>query len=201
MTVTSFDPEKQIISPESKIVVALERISEAFRVLLWNESKQNALSPIQIQILLFLQFHPRELSKISYLATEFNMTKATISDSVRVLVEKELIEKVKDENDSRSFNLFVTTKGQKIVNQVAGFSNVMEQPISKLSQQQKEVLLLSLIELITKLDQQGIITVQRMCNSCRFYKKTDTGHFCNFLQQPLQSQELRIDCPEHVSHN
>jgi len=49
---------------ESRIVVALERISEAFRVLLWNESKENALSPIQIQILIFVYFHSSEKCKI-----------------------------------------------------------------------------------------------------------------------------------------
>jgi hypothetical protein len=69
-----FDLNQQNKKVESKIVVALERISEAFRVLLWNESKENALSPIQIQILIFLLFHSDEMCKVSYLAQEFNMT-------------------------------------------------------------------------------------------------------------------------------
>ena len=87
---SSFHLTEQNQKIESRIVVALERISEAFRVLLWNESKENSLSPIQIQILIFIYFHSTEKCKVGYLADEFNMTKATISDSVKVLLSKEL---------------------------------------------------------------------------------------------------------------
>ena len=59
---SSFDLKRQSTKIESKIVVALERISEAFRVLLWNESKENSLSPIQIQLLIFFTFSfPRKV--------------------------------------------------------------------------------------------------------------------------------------------
>ena len=54
MEKSSFHLTEQNQKIESRIVVALERISEAFRVLLWNESKENSLSPIQIQILIFI---------------------------------------------------------------------------------------------------------------------------------------------------
>ena len=101
---SSFDLNRQNKNTESKIVVALERISEAFRVLLWNESKENSLSPIQIQILIFIHFHTSEKCKVGYLADEFNMTKATISDSVRVLLAKELVIKETDPIDTRSLS-------------------------------------------------------------------------------------------------
>ena len=84
MNYSSFNLNEQNQKIESRIVVALERISEAFRVLLWNESKENSLSPIQIQILIFIYFHSLAKCKVGYLADEFNMTKATISDSVKV---------------------------------------------------------------------------------------------------------------------
>ena len=98
---SSFHLTEQNQKIESRIVVALERISEAFRVLLWNESKENSLSPIQIQILIFIYFHSPEKCKVGYLADEFNMTKATISDSVKVLLSKELVTKETDPNDTK----------------------------------------------------------------------------------------------------
>ncbi|KXK41291.1 MAG: transcriptional regulator [Bacteroidetes bacterium OLB11] len=106
MKYSSFNLSTQNQKVESRIVVALERISEAFRVLLWNESKENSLSPIQIQILIFLYFHSLEKCKIGYLASEFNMTKATISDSVKVLFTKNLVTKEINHLDSRSFFAF-----------------------------------------------------------------------------------------------
>ncbi|WP_258932072.1 MarR family winged helix-turn-helix transcriptional regulator [Flavobacterium oreochromis] len=99
---------------ESRIIVALERISQAFRVLLWKESKENSLSPIQIQILIFICFHSKEKCKITYLAEEFNMTKSTISDSVKILITKGLIEKKSNLVDTRSFWLVLTEEGYKI---------------------------------------------------------------------------------------
>ena len=105
---SSFNLNEQNQKIESRIVVALERISEAFRVLLWNESKENSLSPIQIQILIFIYFHSLEKCKVGYLADEFNMTKATISDSVKILLSKELVTKETDPIDTRSFSLSLT---------------------------------------------------------------------------------------------
>jgi DNA-binding MarR family transcriptional regulator len=87
---SAFDPKNQELNIESKIVVALERISEAFKVSLWNENKKYGLSPIQLQILTFLLFHSQELRTISHLAIEFNSTKASISDSVKTLETKKI---------------------------------------------------------------------------------------------------------------
>lgn len=194
---SSFDLNRQNKSTESKIVVALERISEAFRVLLWNESKDNALSPIQIQLLIFIHFHSREKCKVSYMADEFNMTKATISDSVRVLLSKKLVTKETDPIDSRSYTLLLTEKGKQITTKAAFFTSPLEKPIEKLTKEQKEVILNGLLRMIYDLNKAGIITIQRMCFTCSHYEVNNGIHFCNLLQTKLAETEIRVDCPEH----
>mgnify|MGYP001953763141 CR=1 FL=1 len=89
-----FNPNHQETNLSNKIIAGLERISEAFKVLLWQKAKTIGLSPIQIQILIFINYHKIEFCNVSHLAKEFNVTKPTISDAVKVLVNKELIEKV-----------------------------------------------------------------------------------------------------------
>lgn len=194
---SSFDPAYQSRHPESKIVVALERISEAFRVLLWQESTSNALSPLQIQILVFLMFHRPVQCKISYLAREFNVSKPTISDSVKLLLERKLLTKQEDLRDKRSFSLSLTTEGESIARNSSLFAGSIETPLSGFSDAQKKQLLNTLLHLIKGLSDEGIISVQRMCLSCRFYSKNRSSHFCKLLHTPLQDQDLRIDCPEH----
>lgn len=194
---SSFDLNRQEHKIESKIVVALERVSEAFRVLLWNESKEISLSPIQIQLLIFLLFHSGEKRKVSYLADEFNMTKATISDSLKILFQKELIYKEKDESDTRSFTIELTTKGLEAAKRLSLFANRMEQPLDKLSNTQKEVMLNGLLTLISNLNKAGIITLQRMCFTCSHYQLNNKEHYCNLLQAVLYEKDIRIDCPEH----
>lgn len=196
---TAFDLYQQNKKIESKIVVALERISEAFRVLLWNESKENALSPIQIQILIFLNFHTEEQCKISYLAQEFNMSKATISDSVKLLLQKGLIQKIDDTNDTRSYIISLTADGKKTAEKSSHFAFAIEKPLSSLNNEQKETILSGLLKLIYELNKTGIITIQRMCFTCSHYQNNNGQHFCKLLQSKLANTSLRIDCPEHAS--
>lgn len=192
-----FDLTRQNKKVESKIVVALERISEAFRVLLWNESRENALSPIQIQILIFLLFHSQEKCKVSYLAQEFNMTKATVSDSVKLLLQKALIEKFEDPADTRSYVIGLTNEGKKTAEKSANFAFAIEKPLSSLTEQQKAAMLSGLLKLIYELNRAGIITIQRMCYTCANYRSGKGKHYCTFLQTNLLVNELRVDCPEH----
>lgn len=192
-----FDLNQQNTKIESKIVVALERISEAFRVLLWSESKENSLSPIQIQILIFLLFHSEEKCKVSYLAEEFNMTKATISDSIRVLLKKELVQKFNNPSDTRSYIIGLTSQGKQIAEKSANFTLNIEQPLSSLPEDQKKDILAGLLKVIYQLNKAGVITIQRMCFTCSYYQNENNEHFCKLLQSKLASKELRIDCPEH----
>ncbi|MDT8411267.1 MAG: MarR family winged helix-turn-helix transcriptional regulator [Vicingaceae bacterium] len=198
MKLSTFNLINQNQKIESKIVVALERISEAFRVLLWNESKENNLSPIQIQVLIFLYFHDSEKCKVSYLAEEFNMTKATISDSVKVLLAKKLVEKEINSLDTRSYSLSLTKAGNKVAKKTAFFALPIEQPIEKLSSEQKLIMLKGLLKLIYDLNKSGIITTQRMCFTCSFYTSKNGIHYCNLLNTNLAEHEIRIDCPEHA---
>lgn len=199
MIKSPFNPSDPLQSQEGKIIVALERISEAFRVLLWNEGKDHGLSPIQLQLLIFLLFHPPEKCKVSFLAAEFNMTKATISDSVKTLLQKALVQKTEDVQDTRSFTLSLTKEGRQIARKAASFASVMEQPLATLSPEQKDAMLSGLLQLIRQLNEAGIITVQRMCFSCRYYSQVKGHHYCALLQARLAAADLRVDCPEHIA--
>lgn len=192
-----FNPDHQNLSADSKIVVALERISEAFRVLLWDEGKHHNLSPTQSQILIFLRFHPPEMCKINHLANEFNLTRATISDSVKALLRKKLTEKVNDQNDHRSFTIKLTADGLAMAENMSHFAQVIMPSVGRLSDTEKGNLLASLLTIIKDLNQKQVITIQRMCFTCSHYSNAQAQHFCGLLNTPLSDNELRADCPDH----
>ena len=199
MEKSSFDLAYQNKNIESKIVASLERITQAFRVLLWNETKEFSLSPIQIQVLIFLLHHSEEKRKVTYLADEFNMTKATISDTIKTLEQKKLIKKEYEQHDTRSYIIHLTTKGKVVAGKTSLFAKEIQVAIEKIHTIDKENLLLSLLGIIRYLNQSGIITIQRMCFTCSYYKSQKNGkeHFCSLLNQKLADIELRIDCSEH----
>jgi DNA-binding MarR family transcriptional regulator len=196
---SAFDPERHINNIDYKIVAALEKISEVFRVLLWTEAKEHKLSPIQLQLLIFLKYHQSDKHRrIASMAREFNLTKATISDSIKVLEQKELIHRSDDEFDSRSFNFSLTEKGMKLTGMIENFTLPLDGAIAELSPQQKEFFLVSVLDLIFRLNQSGIISTQRMCYNCFYYGgDRQQNHFCNLMKQPLKIDDLRIECPEH----
>ncbi len=196
---SDFDLDFQNENIESKIIAALERISQAFRVLLWQESKDYSLSPIQVQVLIFLLHHSEEKRTVSYLAAEFNMTKATISDTIKSLEQKKLIKKVQQQEDTRSYTIQLTAKGKNIALKTSLFSKEIKNPIDHLHDDDKENLLLSLMNIIRHLNQAEVITIQRMCLTCEHYQPSANGqkHFCKLLNQNLHVTDLRIDCPEH----
>ena len=199
MKKSDFDPEHQNLSTESRIVASLEKISQAFRVLLWQESKAFSLSPIQVQTLIFLRYHAEEKRKVSYLAEEFNLTKPTISDTIKTLEQKGLIKKEYEPDDTRSFIIHLTGKGRDVADRTSHFTEELLAPVSRLSLSDKETVLLSLLDIIRHLNKCGIITVQRMCLTCAYYQSSDNGqrHFCKLLNQELPVTGLRLDCPEH----
>lgn len=196
---TVFSRARQVADVDSKIIVALERIAESFRVLLWNEAKEYGLSPIQVQLMIFLQTHPGHQCKVSYLAREFNMTKATISDAIKVLEQKKLLKRETETADTRSYIFHLTAEGKKITQKISMFANPMHQPLQEFTTEEKENFLSGLLHLIYNLHQEKIIAVQRMCFTCRHYAagKRKGEHYCKLLQMTLRNGDLRVDCPEH----
>lgn len=191
-----FNLENQNANLDNKIVAGLERLSQVFRILLWNKAKEHSLSPIQIQLLIFIQHHSVDKTTISYLAQEFNFTKPTISDAIKVLEQKKLIKKFTDSNDTRSYTIQLTTAGKKIVAETENFANPLTTIIAKTSESEKMVLWQNISSLIIQLNKLEIISVQRTCFNCKHYANKNKTHFCGLLNQKLETQDIRIDCGE-----
>lgn len=196
MNKSNFNPKEQEKNISSKIVAGLERVSEVFKILLWEKAKLVGLSPIQIQILIFITFHKQNLCNVSHLAKEFNITKPTVSDAIKVLDKKGLIIKDFSSSDSRSYYINLSEKGTEIVSQVYDFSNPLKQQIDGFNQAELESLFGTLSTLIYKLNKNGILSVQRTCYGCKFYQKNQDSHYCNLLNKELLNSEIRLDCPE-----
>ncbi|MCG2418372.1 MarR family winged helix-turn-helix transcriptional regulator [Aequorivita sp. F47161] len=191
-----FDTSFQQESVSNKIVIGLERISEVFRTLLWAEAKKSGVSPIQIQILIFIAYHKSSLCTVSYLAKEFDLTKPTISDAVKSLEQKKLILKDYSGADSRSFLIVLSEKGKELVSVTENYANPLKKQFDSFDEEQLETVYEAIVKLIYNLNKAGIISVQRTCFACKFHSKKDGGDYCEYLQKPLKTEAIRVDCPE-----
>lgn len=184
---------------EAKILNGLERIADVLKSLLWEKAKVYGISPIQIQILLFVSDHRQDIANVSYLAKEFSVTKATISDAIKVLINKDLLTKDYSPIDRRRYNLLTTKKGNKLIKDLSLYSRPLSNSMDHLSVKEKEDLFKSISKLIFQLNRIGIIQVQRTCYNCRHYKGDKSNkHYCKLLEQKLKAQDLRLDCEDFV---
>jgi len=191
-----FNPEQQQKDISSKIVAGLERISEVFKVLLWEKAKLVGLSPIQIQILIFIAFHKQNLCNVSHLSKEFNVTKPTVSDAIKILDKKGYIIKDYSTEDNRSYSISLSDSGNDLIAQTYDFANPLQTQVDSFSPIELENLFSTLSQLIYKLNRHGILNVQRTCYGCKFYRKNENSDYCNLLQRELMNNEIRLDCPE-----
>ncbi|MGH1364511.1 MAG: MarR family winged helix-turn-helix transcriptional regulator [Calditrichia bacterium] len=191
-----FDLQTQQTDTAAKAVVALERIAESFRVALWEKAKTNSLSPLQVQLLIFLQFHPEKQRNVSYLSHEFNMSKPTISDAIKALHNKGHIEKEVNSDDRRAYHINLTSSGKQLSEELADFANPLRTKIASWPDASQAEFLESLMQVMRSLQTLNLISPQRMCLNCRFFEQSADGYYCNFLKSPLAREELRVDCPE-----
>ncbi len=192
-----FNINSQQESITSKIVVGLERISEVFKSLLWEHAKVIGLSPIQIQLLIFVAYHKAELCNVSHLAREFNITKPTVSDAIRVLFEKKYIVKDYSSTDSRSYAILLSSLGKKSVSEIENFAKPIEAQLVAFEDSELENVFETLTKLIYQLNKNGILTIQRTCFGCKFYDESENGNYCNFMDKELLTADIRLDCPEY----
>ena len=201
MNDSAFNLEYQNQQLDSKIVIALERIAEVIKSLQWSVAKELQLSPIQIQVLLFIEHHKGDLCTVSYLAKEFNVTKPTISDTVRVLYYKDLLDKIPHPTDSRSFSLQLSFKGKRLLDQLESYIKPLLQQVQNLGQNLKSDIWQGLTQLIHHFNKAGILQVQRMCFNCRYFEKGNNSNYCRLLNSPLLKEDIRLDCPEFEAQN
>ena len=197
-----FEPSSQHEDVDKKIVASLERFSQVFRILLRREAQERGLSPIQAQFLVHLLHHGAALRRVSQLAREFDLTRATVSEAVGSLEKKGLIRRESWPDDKRVTTLRLSPTGKHTAQELATWANVVEEHLKGRSAEEKEAVMRFLMDLIGSLQKSGLITVARMCVTCRFLRPDahpgeSSSHHCALLDVPLSGSELRADCPEH----
>ncbi|RMF59726.1 MAG: MarR family transcriptional regulator, partial [Calditrichaeota bacterium] len=132
-----FDLQFQHDDVDSKIAAALERLSQTFRVLLWEKTKSHNLSPIQIQMLVYLFYHSHEEITMGQLAARFSLTPATVSDAVKTLVQKGLVVRTPTARDRRAVSVKLNAAGRKMANKLTAWADVIRDNLSRFEDRDK----------------------------------------------------------------
>jgi DNA-binding MarR family transcriptional regulator len=185
---------------DRKLAAAFERVGQAVRVQLWDQAKAHGLTPTQLQVLLRLAYDPPERRRVGALAVHLDLTQPTLSDAVAVLRRKGLVDSSRATGDARSAVLSLSGRGAELAQTLEDWDMRMRGVLAGLPSTGKEEALRLLLELIAGLQREGVVTVARICVTCRFFMQNAHGHgqhHCALLDLPLDAADLRVDCPEH----
>ena len=147
---------------------------------------------------------PHHADTVGALSHEMGVTPPTVSDATRTLQEKEYLTKKRSQGDNRVVRLSLTSQGRRLAKGLRGKRTRLLEVVAGLRGAEKTTLLSVLINLTKGLQDNGLISVSRMCVSCEFFKPnaypgSEKQHHCGFVNAPFGGPELRLDCPEHVS--
>lgn len=110
---------------DTHVAQVLERIGEITRSLRWKQAVGSGLSPLQIRILGFLNDHKGAVIGVARPAEELQVSKPTISDSVKLLAERKLLMRKADKSDGRSHALVMTAGGMKYSSAATPLNNAL----------------------------------------------------------------------------
>jgi DNA-binding MarR family transcriptional regulator len=193
-----FDQNSEPLAQQ--IATGLSKVGLALKHQARQDAGESGLSPTQSQILAILADGPRRPSEV---AARMAISLPTVSESVRALVDKGLVKKVRDERDARATVLHLTARGRRAASASMGWPDFLASAVEAMSPLEQEVFFTGLIKMIRMLQERGQIPVSGMCVSCthfrpHVYASSERPHHCALVDAPFGTRHLRLDCPEQT---
>jgi DNA-binding MarR family transcriptional regulator len=192
-----FDEHSEPIS--ARIATGLHKIGLAMKQQAWQQANEEGMSPTQGQILAALVAHG-QLSGTE-LSQRLGVTLPTISDSVRVLVEKELVTKAADPRHPRATLVTLTKKGTGLGGRARSWPEFMADAVTSLTPEEQRAFFAGVVKMIRTLQETGLVPLSGMCVTCTHFRPNVrvgiAPHHCAFVDVPLANEQLRLDCAEH----
>lgn len=189
--------------PQEQLMVGITRLGQALRITSYRNAGPYRLSPLQADILVFLAGDPRP-RRLTELATALASTPPTVSDAVKTLTAKELVERGRDALDARAVSLTLTSDGAAEAERLSQLPPEFARAMSDLAPEDLAAMLRGMSSMIRSLQDRRAIPVTRMCVTCAHFRPqahpgSDKPHHCAFVDNPFNDEELRLDCPDHLN--
>ena len=185
-----------------QLAAGLEKLSLALKSRTWRREGQAGLGPLQRQVLTLLRSKADHSAQVSAIAQELVVRLPTASEAVATLERKRLVKRFRSHRDGRIVNVELTARGARACAPAVGIPNLLAEATGALTSTEQVAFLKGLMKVIRTLQQQGEISVARMCVSCRFfrphqYAEAAQPHHCDYVNAPIGDHALRLDCAEY----
>jgi MarR family transcriptional repressor of emrRAB len=163
------------------------------------QTQDPAFREVHLLTLKFLSHCNRYSNTPSALGAFLGTTKGTVSQSIKVLEDRNLVEKYEDRDDRRVIRLRLTVQGRAFVKRKmpsSTLSKTLEQQMSKEEHGRLGELLLMALRTIQAETGRRAFGV---CSTCRHFKRDGLGrhHQCGLTLESLTQAESGLICREH----
>ncbi|MFI2380204.1 MarR family winged helix-turn-helix transcriptional regulator [Streptomyces sp. NPDC018964] len=184
-----------------QLLVGLIRLGQALRINSYRNAGPYRLSPLQADIVTLLAGDPRP-RRLSDLTRALASSPPTISDAVKTLTTKGLVDRHRDPSDARAVSLTLTQDGHTEARRLARVPEDFDDAMATLAREDLAAMLRGTSTMIRSLQDRKAIPLSRMCLTCQFFRPdthpgSDRPHHCAFVDNPIGDAELRLDCPDH----
>ncbi|QUM80236.1 MarR family transcriptional regulator [Moritella sp. 5] len=181
----------------SMIQQTLERLSSLLRSEKRNRLLEYGLQPIQFEALHYLSICNRYSDTPMGVTDYLNQTKGSVSQTLKILERKGLVEKVADSKDKRVAHLKVTESGLALINGLQ-ISPLLQQASEQFSNKKFNTIDTALHDLLFAVQSANQFKSFGQCHTCMHNSKRDEGYFCELTQEPLSINDIDLICREHL---
>jgi len=199
----SSDERPRAVEPMvMQLASGFEKIGLAMKSRSWRREGRAGLGPLQRQILMLLQSKPGQSAQVSTIANELVIRLPTASEAVATLERKRLVRRRRTMSDGRIVTVELTARGSRACGPSATMPDHLAAAIGLLPAAEQTALLKVMVKVIRTLQEQGEISVARMCVSCRYFKPhryedEEKPHHCDYVNAPFGDSSLRVNCLEY----
>lgn len=175
---------------EARIEFLIERLGRLAQAKAWAHD----LNPAQFAALEYLSSANRFSRSPSHVADYLGATRGTVSQTLKALSRKGLVQQVQLAGDKRSVHYELSAAGEKLI-------TMHRMPLKGIAHLDKK----EQAHIATLLNKVLHITVQSsggktfgICNSCRHHARQDGRAYCRLLSLFLADREAEQICHEHV---
>lgn len=155
------------------------------------------LQPVQQEALHFLSICNKYSDTLIAVTEYLGLTKGTVSQSLKVLENKGLIEKVKDVDDKRITHLKTTPAGRNFIESTyppQKFSQAMNNMAFSEQQEMLSLLKSTLRQYQQASGRKGF----GVCKQCKFNQSNNGQFVCGLTHEPLTVSDIELICREYA---
>lgn len=156
------------------------------------------LQPVHFQVLNYLSRCNKFSDTPAAVANFLGMTRGTVSQSLIILEKKGFVLKTQDTIDKRVVHLRLLPEGEAILKE-ARPSDLFDNATSILNGSDNPPSDANVFQqALTALQKANQSQSFGVCKTCRNFRETETGFFCQLTQEKLSTVDSEQICQEHV---